>query len=610
MGNQIFGYHGMLLEVDLSKGKTNPLPLSPEDAFNFVGGRGLGIKLLWDRLKKPGINALSPEIPLMFLPGPFSGFPIPASSRTCIVTKSPLTSPLKSKYTHASTVSYANLGGFFGPEIKFTGYDGLIIVGKANSPVYLYIDNDKVEIRDARKFWGMKTNEFDQAIVKELGDRSFETCYIGPAGENLVRFASILHTSARAAGRGGVGCVMGSKNLKAIAIRGTKMPKVADHKGFISLLEEVRNSFKKYSGLERWRRYGTAAALISSSDAGSQAVKNYREGTFLKIDKIGGVAAERNLWVKDTACYCCPLACHKVGVVRSGPYAGVYHDGPEYETGTMLGANLLVSDLNGLMKEIAEVDDYGLDQISTGNVIGLLMEAYEKGYIDQKFLDGIDLKWGDVKAILALIKKIAYREGIGKPASQGAKALASQIGGDSHKFAIHCKGQELAAWNVHVSLTQALCYATSNRGACHLNGHNPGSQNINAIEDSTGHCRFATGGFGKEGIISFLQAISGQTWSSDNYLKTGERIFNLEKCFNFREGFRRRDDVLPARFFEEPLTIGSKKGAVLNYEDFEKVMDNYYSERDWELRTTKPSREKLYSLGLDFAWEEIKDIKH
>ncbi len=609
MGNPIPGYHGVLLEVDLSRGKANQLPISPEDASKFVGGRGLGIKILWDRLQKPGIDALSPENPLMFLPGPLSGFPIPSVSRTCVVTKSALTSPVKSRYRSASTITYSNVGGFFGPEIKFAGYDGIIVTGKASSPAYLYIDDDKVEIRDARRFWGMRTNDFDIAFTEELGDRGFETCYIGPAGENLVRYAAILHTSARAAGRGGVGCVMGSKNLKAIAIKGTRMPEVAEHKRFVDLLEEIRSSFKDWPGTDRWRRYGTAGAIIDRSDRGIQSVKNFREGTFSEAHKIGGIAAEQNIWVRDLACYCCPLACKKVGVVRSGPYAGVYHDGPEYETGTMMGANLLIGDLSGLMKEIGELDDYGLDQISTGNVIGFLMEAYERGYIDRKFLDGIDLKWGDVEAALALIEKITYREGIGDLASRGVKAIASEVGRDSHEFAIHCKGQELAAHNVHANPPRAFCYATSNRGACHLSGDSLGHQNWSAMTDSTGHCLFASGGYGENGIVNLLGAITGQTWDFPSYISTGERIFNLEKCFNYREGFRRRDDALPDRFFEEPLTLGPAKGAALKREDFEKTLDDYYSERGWDPKTTRPSKEKLTSLELDFAWNEIKKIR-
>ncbi|GAJ06802.1 unnamed protein product, partial [marine sediment metagenome] len=230
-------------------------------------------------------------------------------------------------------------------------------------------EDDKVEIRDARKFWGMRSTDFDKSIVNELGDRRFETCYIGPSGENMVRYSAILHTVGRAAGRGGVGCVMGSKNLKAIAVKGTRMPGVADHKMFINHLEKIRESLHN-----QFSRYGTAAGVTSQSDRGRQAVKNFREGTSLEAGKIGGIAAEQMIWVRDMACYCCPQACKKIGVSRNGQYGKYIVEGPEYETGTMLGTNLLIHDLDGLMKLIGEVDEYGLDQISVGNVIGFLME--------------------------------------------------------------------------------------------------------------------------------------------------------------------------------------------------------------------------------------------
>jgi len=603
MANEIPGYHGVLLEVDLSNRRVNQVPLSPEDAANFVGGRGLGMKILWDRLEKPGINALSPETPLMIMPGPLSGFPIPYASRTCFITKSPLTSPVNSKYPHASTVSYGNVGGFLGPEIKFAGYDGIIVIGKADSPVYVAIEDDRVEIRDARKFWGMRSTEFLKAIDNELGDKRFETCYIGPAGENLVRYSAIMHTIGRAAGRGGVGCVMGSKNLKAVAVKGTRMPGVADHKMFINHLEKIRESLK-----DQFSRYGTASYLIASSDSGRQAVKNFQEGTFEDANKIGGIFSEQQIWIRDMACYCCPQACKKIGVSRYEPYKYIV-EGPEYETGTMLGTNLLINDIDGMMMLIGDADDCGFDQISVGNVIGFLMECYDKGYIDRKFLDGVDLTWGNVDASLAILGKIAYREGaFGKLASLGVKALAAEIGRDSNTFAIHCKGQEFAAHNVHANPPRALCYITSNRGACHMSGDNIRSQNSNAATDSTTHCRFAGRAFGKTGLTDLLQAITGNTWNDELYTQAGERIFNLEKCFNYREGFRRIDDVLPERFYTEPFTVGPQKGAVINREEFRKLMDDYYTERSWDQKTSRPSQEKLASLGLEFAWKEIRNL--
>lgn len=601
MSSAKHGYHGVLLDIDLTTGRAEKKPLPAEDAAKFVGGRGLGMKILWDRLKKPGIDPLSPENPLMFMPGPLSGFPIPSSCRTCVVTKSPRTSPIASEYPHASTVAYSNMGGFFGPEIRFAGYDGIVVTGRSSSPAYILIDDDKVEIRDASKFWGMGTDEFDKRFIQELGDRRCRTCYIGPAGENLVSYACIINTAARAAGRGGTGCVMGSKNLKALAVRGTKMPGVADHKRFLTFLEDAREGFKGTDFTKGWRYGGTARALPWSSGQGSQAVKNFREGTFEPIDKIGDEAARQKLWVRDFACYCCPLSCKKSGAVKAGSYPGLTHDGPEYETGTMFGANLLVSDLAGLMKEIFAGDDYGIDIISAGNVIGFLMENYEKGNIDQAFLDGIDLTWGNVDAILKMLDKIANRDGVGDIASKGVKVLAQEIGKGSDKFAVHVKGHELAAWNVHVDPGMGISYVTSNRGACHLNGRTIEDQNSTTMIDSTGVCLFADYGFGENGLHNLLTAVTGVEWTQEEYLKTGERIFNLEKMFNFREGFGREDDRLPDRFFEEPLTVGPGAGAVLDRDEFGKLQDEYYQTRGWDPKTTKPTKTKLESLGLSFT---------
>ena len=597
--SKIPGYHGIVLEVDLSSGKVKKVALTSEDVVKFIGGRGLGMKMLWDRLKKPGVNPLSAENPLIFMPGPFSGFPVPAASRTCVVTKSPKTSPVKSDYPCASTISYSNVGGFFGPEVRFAGYDGIVITGKANELCYVIINDGKVEICDARKFRGMGTDAFDRAILQELRDRRFKTIYIGPAGENLVQYASIIHTSARAAGRGGVGCVMGSKNLKAIAVRGFGQPGVADHKRFLAALEKARLALKNSPLTKAMLEQGTARGIVRNSNAGTEAVRNYREGTFMEADKIGGDAAKRDVWVRNIACYCCPMACKKSGLTR-GKYGGIVHDGPEYETGAMLGSNLLISDMAGMLKAIYNIDDLGLEQISTGNVIGFLMEAYEKGMIDQKFLDGIDLKWGRVDATLAMIDKIDSRDGVGDLASKGVKALSGQIGQGSEKFAIHVKGHELAAHNIQANPPRGLSYVTANRGACHLNGDNIAMQNTRAMLDSIGLCLFPTSEPALEGPkLSLLSAITGREYDKTEFMKTGERIFNLEKMFNYREGFRREDDRLPDRFFEDAFTIGLKKGAVLDRERFEAELTQYYKDRGWDPDTTKPNESKLKELGLD-----------
>ncbi len=604
------GYFHKLLEVNLSNGEIKKTEIPEADIKNYIGGRGLGTKILWDRIPHPGLDPLSPENPILYMPGPFSGFPIPSSSRTCVVTKSPRTSPVKSEYEHASTVSYSNIGGFWGPELRFAGYDGLLVTGKADKPVYLKIDDDKVEIKDATKYWGMGTDQFDVDFYDELGDRNFETCYIGPAGENLVPMACILHTAARAAGRAGTGCVMGSKNLKAIAVKGTKQPQVARHKEYLSLLEKSRQSFmEENESLKFWRYGGTANALKRSSKNGTQAVKNYSEGSFKEIEKIGTEANREKVWKRDFACFSCQLACKKSGIAK-GSYAVMVHDGPEYETGTMLGANLAISDLAGLHKLIVVADDYGVDIISIGNTMGFLMEAYDKGLIDKDYLDGVDLRWGNVEAALQMIHKICKREGIGDKACNGVKYMAEEIDQGSSDFAIHVKGHELAAWNVPVNNDWwSVCYATSNRGACHLNGGTPKSQDEQALEDSLGACSFASSWYKNEvAFEKFLSAITGIEWTEEEFRKAGTRIFTLEKMFNYREGFRKQDDVIPEKFFSHEFSYGDHKGAIVEREDFHQYMKKYYQERGWDLKTSRPMEETLQELGLEFTMSD-KSVK-
>ncbi len=606
----ISGYFGHILEIDLTKRITKKKKIPREDYRNFIGGRGLGIKILWDQLKKPGIDPLSPENPLLFLPGPFSGFPIPSASRTCIVTKSPCTSPEDSRYHYASTVSYSLLGGFFGAEIRFAGSDGLMITGRSSAPVYITIDDGTVRFHNAEKFRGLGTDEFDKKFREELGSNRYQACYIGPAGEKCVSFASIIHTASRAAGRG-TGAVMGSKNLKAIAVKGTLMPDVARHEVFLEKLDNARSYFNGFStgrlSKKFWEK-GTASFLEKNSTKGLMAVKNYHEATFKEINKIGAETSKRDLWVRSSACFCCPLACKKNGFVREGKYSGMVHDGPEYETGTMLGANLMISDLGGLMKAISLTDDYGMDSISTGNVIGFLMDAYERGSINRNFLQGIDLKWGDVDAVIKIIRKIGKCEGPGVPASKGVRALAGSIGNDSYRFACHVKGLELAAWGVRVKPERGLSYATSSRGGCHHFGSSIHQQNYNALVDSLGLCSFAgdhgkwfAPGFDTGDISDFMRAITGFQWTKEELLTAGERIINLEKMFNYREGFRRIDDKLPEIFFEKPLSKGAEKGAVLKREKFYSTLTEYYMKRGWNPETTEPGRNTLKKLGLEFT---------
>lgn len=596
------GYYGRMLEVNLSTGKIEKTLIPDRDIHMFLGGRGLGAKILYDRLK-PGTDPLSAENILMFMAGPFVGYPIPSSSRTCVVTKSTRTSPATKKYEHSSSLSYSNMGGFFGPELRYAGYDGLLVTGKADKPVYIHIEDDKVSIKDASKYWGMGTDEFDKTFHKDLGDDRHESCYIGPAGENQVPMACIINTAARAAGRGGTGCVMGSKMLKAIAVKGTAVPEVADLKKYNELLEKIRRSFmKKDENVMNWRYGGTANALASSSSNGTQAVKNYSEGTYGEIDKIGTEANRKKIWKRDFACYSCQLACKKSGFAK-GAYGVQVHDGPEYETGTMMGANLMISDLNGLHKLIYDGDDYGIDIISAGNTIGFLMEAMERGDIDEDFLDGINLSWGDVEGSLALLHKMCKREGIGELAGQGVKALSEKIGKNTSEYAIHVKGHELAAWNVPVGSSYwAITYATSNRGACHMNGGNTSGQDNACLRDSLGACSFASSWYKDEvHYRHILSAITGLEWSEEEFNKAGSRIFTMEKMFNYREGFRREDDTIPEKFFNNKFTHGDHKGAIVERDEFNSNLDSYYESRGWDKSTSRPMENILRDLDLNFT---------
>ncbi len=397
--------------------------------------------------------------------------------------------------------------------------------------------------------------------------------------------------------------MMGSKNLKAVVVQGDKMPNIADLEKYNELLEKVRRSFmKKDAGVVSWRYGGTASALQSSSNNGTQAVKNYGEGSFGEIEKIGTEANRKAIWKRDFACFSCQLACKKSGYAKGG-YNTLVHDGPEYETGTMLGANLMISDINGLQKLIYVADDYGIDIISVGNTIGFLMEAYERGDVDRNFLDGIDLTWGSVDASLQMLHKICKREGIGELACNGTRSLAEHIGKNTSDYAINVKGHELAAWNVPVnSDSWAICYATANRGACHLNGGSAGRQNGACMNDSLAACSFAESWYrGELKYQNFMTAITGHNWTDEEFSKAGERIFTLEKMFNYRDGFRREDDSIPEKFFSHKFTFGDHAGAIVDRDKFNENIDKYYETRGWDLESSKPTVETLKSLDLEFT---------
>jgi len=594
------GYAGKVLEVDLTTGKIANKPLDMKEAQMFIGGRGLGAKWLWDRTK-PGGSPFAPDNPLMILSGPLNGLPAPATCRTIVVTKSGTTFPKANPKT--AGILHTTTGGRFSPELKFAGYDAIIVTGAARSPVCLVIEDDKVEIRPADKYWGMGNYELQMTLDKDFGPR-WRSVYIGPAGENGVRYANIMTEIHRACGRGGSGAVMGSKKLKFVIVKGSKplgiQNPAAWKKANISAYKNMMSSSGSF-GFADWRRLGTAMVLSGASDWGQEACYNFREGTYDKIDGMEGETAIRNLWVGNDACFMCPIACLHKGVVRSGKFQGMTHDGPEYE-GVMMGANCGVQDLAGWQANIAAADDYGLCYISMGNVLGFLMECMEKGVITAADLDGIDLKWGDVDAMLEIQKKVAYADGCGKLIGQNLRAMVAAWGKGCEAYAMETKGQGFAAWNIRAKgSTMHISYATANKGADHLTGGDIDTQNLRAMNDSLGVCLFPVlSGIKPEDLCALLNAATGFKLTMEDYWNTARRIYTLERSFNMREGFTRADDSLPARAWE-PLTYGPYAGDKLTPEGFQKELDEYYKARGWDPKSGVPTRETLNKLGLGFV---------
>ncbi len=590
------GYTGKILEVDLTTKEIKKTSLDTKEAQMFIGGRGLGAKWLWDRAK-PGGSYLDPDTPICYMTGPLNGLPAPCTARLTVVTRSASTFP-KSDPTHTG-ICHTNTGGRWTPELKFAGWDAVVVTGASKSPVGIVIENDKVRIVSADKYWGMGNYELQNALDKDLG-RRYQSVYIGPAGENLVRYANIMTEIHRAAGRGGSGAVMGSKKLKFITVRGTNGLDIDNMKAWQRANKKAWEEVMTSGGYNEWVRLGTAMVLTASSDWGSEAVYNFKEGTYVDADLLSGEKALRNLWVGNDACFMCPLACLHRGVVRTGRWTGMTHDGPEYE-GVMMGANCGVKDLFGWQAAIAAADDYGLCYISMGNVLAFCMECYEKGVITAADLDGIAMKWGDVDAMLEIQKKVAYGEGCGKLLGQNLRALVNAWRKGCGDYAMETKGQGWAAWNVRALKGFETTYLTANRGGDHLTGADIPTQNTRLMNDSLGICLFPQlAGFRPETMKDLLNAAAGYRFGMGDYWKTAERIYTLERCFNMREGFTRADDTVPPRAYKEALSIGAAKGAILKVDEIEKLLDNYYADRGWDKKGV-PTEATLEKLGLDFV---------
>ncbi len=596
------GYAGLVLEVDLTtEGIRKTATDQFFDAELFIGGKGLGAVALWKELKLK-VDPLSPDNILMFITGPLTGTLCPGT-RMCVVTKSPLTNTFCDSY----------VGGHLGAEFKFAGYDALVVRGRSDEPVYLWIKDDMVDVCDAEKLWGLDTFETEKKIRRMRGEPSVRVGCIGPAGERLVRFAHINTERYRQAGRGGTGAVMGSKNLKAVAVKGTGEINVHNLDEFNRLAKEAYHVLLKDPNIRSRRRWGTARSVLFASDQDLYPTRNYQEATFEGAETLSAEAMEKRFWVKHKACYGCPANCEKLGVIRSGPYTGTVLDGIEYETTAMLGANCGVGNYEAVAHANMLCDKLGLDTISAGNVIAYAMECYEKGILTEKETHGLQLKFGNEEAMIELVRRIAHRKGLGDLLAEGVKKFSERLGEKARSFAMHVKGLELPGWGVRAAPRMGLAYATADRGGCHTRAWSMSSETAGAahiVKDQQDYgsaadclvaCSFIRSAIGAEHYVQMIDAANRMKMTTDEFIKVGERIWNLVRMFNAREGFTRRDDLLPKRMLAEPLPSGVAKGRKLPQRKLSRMLDEYYELRGWDKSTGIPTREKLRELKLNFV---------
>jgi len=602
------GYTGKILEVDLTARKSRVRALEAELVSAYLGGRGLAVRLLWDALPSARTDALSPENVLVLATGPLTGFPVPGASRTAIATKSPATST-RAGLPGASTLALGQMPGHFAVELKYAGYDALVIRGRASEPVTLAIRDAEVEFLPALHQWGKEIPAAEHSLREELPKEPYQTLVIGPAGERLVPLATALHNFPYCshAGRGGIGAVMGSKNLKAIAVRGTLHPfDLANHKVFEDLSQRAVVALQAWPQYEAWRRWGTAALAEAGNDAGILAVSNFREGSFPQIDRIGAVRAEAAFWMRSEACYYCHLHCRKVALLERDGVPGLGVAGPELETSAMLGANCGVDDLRGILALKSRCDALGLDPSSTGNLLGFLLEAADKGVLLPSDLGGVSLAWGDWQALAALVEQLGRAEGNAAGFGKGVRAAAGLLGGDSGAWAMEVKGLEMDSYNVPALPAMVVVYGTSAAGALYELGHSPQVQDQRAVADSLGLCRFHLYANPLESQAAVLAAVTGVERSAQELRAVGERIWNLERAFISREGFGAADDRLPLRPKQDAFTHGPKKGAVLTAATEDKLLADYYAARGWAAETAVPLAVTLRRLGMADVAEALK----
>jgi len=582
-------YMGKILKVNLSEGNSKVESINEEWLERYIGGKGLGFRYLLHETPV-GADPYSDENVLIFMTGPLCGTGVPTSSRLSIITKSPATGTILDSY----------VGGNLGPEIKAAGYDAIVVRGHAEKPVYLYIEDERVEIRDARPFWGKGVFDAEEEIRKDLGKKKIRLISIGPAGENKVRFAGMT-SNMRQAGRGGAGAVMGSKNLKSLVLLGHKKVKVHQEDAFRKMIRQITKE-DVLTAQNLWARTdGTPGFISTAQERGNIPTRNFQYGVFENVTNLDAKAVNRKM-KRRKACKHCPIGCARVMEVK-----GEEVEGPDYETIALAGANCGIGDLDALIEFNFLCDNLGLDTISTGNVIGFAMELTEKGIYD------FGVTFGDVESYLKIPAEIATLKGDrGKLLAKGVRQLGQEL--KAVDYAQEIKGLELPGYDPRGSVGMGLGYATSERGACHMRAFtlwaeaaNPYSiegkeeiaitkQNRNSIKWSLILCDFWA--IEAPLMAQILSAATGKEFTGEELVNMGERIWNLGRLFNVREGFRRKDDYLPPRILNEPLPTGPSANKVITRQRWETLLSNYYHRRGWD-KEGIPLKETISKLNFD-----------
>ena len=619
----MYGCHGKILRVDLAESKISQEEI-PEELFDkYLTGAGLATHYLYRDVPK-GADPLGPESALILMTGALTGTVAPSTGRFNWVFKSPLT----------GIWAQSNSAGFWGVDFKKTGFDGIIFQGIAPKPVYLLVEEDRAELRDAEHLWGKSVSETTKLIQDELGEKYNVDC-IGIAGENLVKYASIMNDLHRAAGRCGGGAVMGSKKLKAIAVRGNKAVDIANPDAFRAAAKKQFELLDQAMFKVTLETFGTNVVIDLVNARGGFPTRNWQTGIFPDLEEINAQALSEKVLVEPMGCFACPLRCGRRSEIRKGKYQGAKGEGPEFESVGTLGGQCYVTDMEAITMAHYLCDDYGMDTISTGGTIAFAIECFEKGILTKADTDGLELKFGDPDVVIELIHKTAKRGGIGDLLAEGTRRMARKLDKGSEKFAMNVKGLELPAYDSRAVQITGLAYAVANRGGDHVTAYIQGPtfldipflcipdsrikdplvadpdevhvlldlENVMTALDTLGACKFMGFCVASDEWVELVAHCLGREFTYDDLVKVGERAYNLARVYNVREGITRADDTLPPRLLEEPLPEGPAAGMV--NENLPAMLDKYYELRGWDKATGKPTPEKLKELGLE---EYIADI--